>query len=124
MTKYTVFTYGTLMKGQRNHHYLAESRFLCDAILEGYGLFDTPFDYPAAVGMDNHTVYGELYEIDKNTKASMDELEEVGNLYDCKEVTVETEFGKKSAFFYEYLQSTEGMKPYTDKGKWISEADR
>ena len=121
---YTVFTYGTLMKGQRNHHYLTESRFLCDAILEGYGLFDTPEDYPAAVGMDDHKVYGELYEIDKNTKASMDELEEVGILYECKEVIVETEKGKKNAFFYEYLQSTEGMKPYKDKGKWISEADR
>ena len=124
MMNYTVFTYGTLMKDQRNHYYLADSRFLCDAILDGYGLFDTPYDYPAAVKMDDHTVYGELYEVDEKTKEMMDELEEVGNLYDCTEVIVKSESGNKKALFYEYLKPTEGLKPYTQKSKWISIKDR
>ena len=122
--KYTVFTYGTLLKGQRNHYFLSQSSFLCDASLDGYGLFDTPYDYPAAVKMDGHRVYGELYEVDEDTKEKLDELEEVGYLYDRIEVMVETEYGNRKALFYEYLKSTERMKPFTNKGKWISNKDR
>ncbi len=124
MMKYTVFTYGTLMKKQRNHHYLKDCRYLCDALLEGYGLFDTPYDYPAAVKMDGHTAYGELYEADDKAKAMMDELEETGILYDCVEVVVKTEYGDKKACFYEYLKPTERLRPYTQKGKWVCLKDR
>ena len=121
---YTIFTYGTLMKGQRNHHYLRGCRFLCDGLLEGYGLFDTPYDYPAAVRMDDQAVYGELYVADEKAKEMMDELEDVGELYDCVKVKVKTEEGYKDALFYEYLRSTEGLKPYTGKGKWVCIKDR
>ena len=122
--KYTVFTYGTLMKGQRNHHYVESSQYICGAILYDYSLFDTPYDYPAAVKAEGHKVYGEVYEVDDRTKEQMDELEEVGILYDCSEVMVETENGKMKAFFYEYLKSTERMKPYIRKGKWVCSKDR
>ena len=41
------------------------------------------------------------------------------NLYKVK-----TEEGYKDALLYEYLRSTEGLKPYTGKGKWVCIKDR
>ncbi len=122
--KYTIFTYGTLMKGQRNHRYLEKSRYLCDGVLEDHELYDTEYDYPAAIKAAGHRVYGEVYKIDEKTKKEVDELEGVGYLYDCTEVTIQTESGKVKALFYEYLQATAELRPYTLKGKWIAYKDR
>ena len=51
---YKVFTYGTLMKGQRNHFYVADSTYLGDAILEGYGLYDTGYEFLEDPGSSSH----------------------------------------------------------------------
>ena len=101
---YRVFTYGTLMKGRSNHHYVKDEQYLYDGVLYGYGLKETPYAYPAAIPMEGFKVYGEIYEVDEKTKKEMDELEDVGVLYDCKEVEVETENGSEKVLFYEYME--------------------
>ena len=63
-------------------------------------------------------VYGEIYEVDEKTKKEMDELEDVGVLYDCKEVEVETENGSEKVLFYEYIEDTSFMKTRKPEGKW------
>ncbi len=115
---YRVFTYGTLMKGQRNHFYVADSTYLGDAILEGYGLYDTGYDYPAAVAMADSRVYGEVYEVNEETKARMDCLEDVGFEYDCIPVNVRFADHHEEALFYVYLQDVSGMKQCVLTGKW------
>ena len=40
---YRVFTYGTLMKGRSNHHYVKDEQYLYDGVLYGYGLKETPY---------------------------------------------------------------------------------
>ena len=115
---YKVFTYGTLMKGQRNHHYLKDEDYVCDGILDDYGLKETGENYPAAIPMKNYRVYGEIYEVDDTCKKHMDELEEVGYLYDCNLVNVHTDKGDMDVFFYEYICDTSDMKTRIPYGKW------
>ena len=115
---YKVFTYGTLMNGQRNHHYVEDSTYLGDAVLEGYGLYDTGCGYPAAVMMQNRKVCGEVYEVDEAAKNAMDVLEDVGCLYDCKTVSVTMNGQKEEVLFYEYLQDTVEMEICDLSGKW------
>ena len=115
---YKVFTYGTLMKGQRNHFYVEDSVYLGDAVLDDYGLYDTGYGYPAAVRMADYKVYGEVYEVDEDTKAAMDLLEDVGSLYDCVTVTVHFEDHDEEALFYVYLRDTSGMELRNLDDKW------
>ena len=116
--KYKVFTYGTLMKGQSNHHFVKDEDYRKDAILYGYGLKETGYHYPAAIPMAGFKVYGEIYEVDEETKTGMDDLEDVGVLYDCNTVSVETDDGQEEVLFYEYIQDTSHMKTRKPFGKW------
>ena len=106
------------MKDQVNHHYVEDSVFLSEAILDGYGLYDTGFGYPAAVKMDGYEIIGEIYEVDEETKARMDILEDEGEMYACDQVKVHTDHGDEEALFYRYLLSTEGMRLCTNGARW------
>lgn len=119
---YKVFTYGTLMKNKVNHHYVENSVYKGEAILDGYGLYDTGYGYPAAVKMDGFQVVGEIYEVDEETKAEMDILEDVDEMYACDQVKVHTDHGDEEALFYRYLLSTEGMRLCPNGKKWSNAA--
>jgi gamma-glutamylcyclotransferase (GGCT)/AIG2-like uncharacterized protein YtfP len=91
-----LFVYGTLMQGMRNHVYLEKAKFL--------GAAQTGPEYelryngsiPAARAGSEHIV-GELYEVDDETLAGLDVLEEVSNrLYEKKETTID---GKKAIIY-------------------------
>jgi gamma-glutamylcyclotransferase (GGCT)/AIG2-like uncharacterized protein YtfP len=96
MTITVLFVYGTLMKGMRNHLYLEKAKFL--------GRFQTKPEFellyngsiPAAkAGVE--TIWGELYEVDEATLASLDVLEEVNEkLYEKKEIEVD---GKRATIY-------------------------
>ena len=82
----TLFVYGTLMQGMRNHQYLEKAKFL--------GAAQTAAEYellyngsiPAAKA-GGEAIKGELYEVDDETLAGLDVLEEVSNkLYEKKEI--------------------------------------
>jgi gamma-glutamylcyclotransferase (GGCT)/AIG2-like uncharacterized protein YtfP len=91
MTK-TLFVYGTLMRGMRNHTYLEKARFIEEA--------RTPADYellfngsiPAARS-GSESIKGELYEVEDGVLDTLDVVEEISSkLYDRKEVEIN---GKK-----------------------------
>jgi len=76
-----IFVYGTLLKGNSNHqHYLSSSKYLGEAILKGYGLYNIS-TYPGIKKIDGHCVKGELYEIDGDTLDKINQLEGEGSLY-------------------------------------------
>ena len=96
-----VFVYGTLMAGERNHHFLSESKPEGRAILHGYDKIDLG-SYPGAVPGEG-SVEGELYEVDLDTLHRLDLLEGEGDLYLRKCAPVVTEDGQTVfALFYEY----------------------
>ena len=75
-----VFTYGTLLKGERNHYnYLSDEDFICDGFIDGFVMFNLG-RYPGIYEGEG-LVLGELYLVDEKTLAKLDYLEEEGSLY-------------------------------------------
>ena len=115
-----VFTYGTLMKGQSRNHILKDCKYIGDAILDDYGLYEVG-TYPAAVPMKGFKVYGEIYEINDVIKQELDYIEGEGYLYKYKEVIVYDDNNKQyNVGFYEYLLDTKWLMLRTEEGKWNS----
>lgn len=116
--KRLIFTYGTLMKGQCRNSVLDNSKYVCDAILDDYGIYETG-SYPAAVPVKGFRVYGEVYEIDDSLKPLLDQIEGEGSLYEYKEVLVHDKDNREyKVGFYEYLLSTEDLPLRLPDGKW------
>ena len=100
-----VFVYGTLMKGENNHHFLENSKCLGISAIEGYEMYNVG-GYPAIIPGES-TIPGELYEVHESDMRNIDMLEGEGSLYirKCKETT-----DKSLAYIYEYAQDTEGLE--------------
>jgi len=60
-----LFVYGTLKRGEYNHHCLSNSTYISDAKVEGFTLYDTGYGYPAAVEKEHSCITGEIYETSK-----------------------------------------------------------
>ncbi|MBR3179222.1 MAG: gamma-glutamylcyclotransferase [Clostridia bacterium] len=102
-----VFVYGTLMQGESAHSRLADAVYAGKAILRGYAVYSVSW-YPGIVPEEKEAVLGELYYVSKQMIPGMDEYEGEGTLYQRKTVTVETQYGKKEAYAYIYLQKVSG----------------
>ncbi len=77
--RHLVFVYGTLKRGQGNHHWLEGAVFLGEASLTGAVLHDLgPF--PMAIEGDG-TVHGEVYGVNEAGLARLDRLEGCPRLY-------------------------------------------
>jgi len=75
-----VFVYGTLKRGEKNHHWLEGASFQGKAELNGVVLHDLgPF--PMAV-VGEGTAIGEVYAVEGSGVARLDELEGYPRLYD------------------------------------------
>src|SRR5262245_31317708 len=86
-----VFVYGTLKRGQRNHHYLHGQVFLGEAAtLPHYRLLDSG-PYPCLVKdpLRGLAVQGEVWEVDDDVLPRLDRLEEVPDLYHRGEVVLQ-----------------------------------
>lgn len=75
----TLFVYGTLKRGYRNHQLLEKSSYMGKGTISGYDLYDLG-SFPAII-RGTGEVYGELYEIDTETMKKVDWLESEGSLY-------------------------------------------
>jgi gamma-glutamylaminecyclotransferase len=75
-----VFVYGTLKRGQPNHHLLAGSAFCGAAQLAGLALYDLgPF--PMAIDCEGATLHGELFAVNDRQLAVLDRFEGAPRLY-------------------------------------------
>jgi gamma-glutamylcyclotransferase (GGCT)/AIG2-like uncharacterized protein YtfP len=78
-----VFVYGSLKRGERNHHWIAAGTYRGEALLPGARLYDLgPF--PMAVASDDpaDTIAGELYAVTPAMLAALDRFEGVPRLYE------------------------------------------
>lgn len=111
--QHLVFVYGTLRRGECNHHLLEQSEYLGMFQTEpSYQLYDLG-TYPGLVE-GGHSVVGEVYRIDEETLGQLDMLEEVPVEY-LRE-SIETPFG--SAWIYIY-QDTSQLDQVIDSGNWM-----
>jgi gamma-glutamylaminecyclotransferase len=106
-----VFVYGTLKRGCRNHHHLAGQQFLGEAhTLSGYTLYLLG-DYPGMVRSDDasHDVAGEVWAVDADCLAKLDELEGVAEgLYERVPINLAPSFAGQPVETYLYLRSLDG----------------
>jgi gamma-glutamylaminecyclotransferase len=86
MGTFNLFTYGTLMRGERNEYLLEGARFIGKAKTKPcYGLLSIPgnYSFPALVEQGSLALYngpamaieGELYEVPLALRAGMDQIE-------------------------------------------------
>jgi len=81
-----VFVYGTLKRGEKNHHWLEGASWQGEAELSGVLLHDLgPF--PMAV-IGEGTAIGEVYAVEERGLARLDELEGYPRLYDRHVLTL------------------------------------
>ena len=115
---FTLFVYGTLMRGGRNHHALIGQRFLGLARTRPlYALFDLG-PYPGLVrDSTGRAVDGELYEVEVRLLSVLDAIEESPSLF--RLAPVEIEGCTEPAYTYFYQRKTDGAM--LCPGRWIEE---
>uniref|UniRef100_A0A034VRP7 Gamma-glutamylcyclotransferase family protein n=1 Tax=Bactrocera dorsalis TaxID=27457 RepID=A0A034VRP7_BACDO len=95
-----VFVYGTLKRGEPNHHWLTRpenghSRFLCEAqtVVKFPLVIGTRYNIPFLLNKPGvgHNVHGEVYEVDDTMFANLDVLEDYPNYYDREIQQIKTE---------------------------------
>jgi gamma-glutamylcyclotransferase (GGCT)/AIG2-like uncharacterized protein YtfP len=110
-----VFVYGTLLAGEANHALLARARFVAAAAtLPAYSLHDLGA-FPGLVAGGDHAVAGELYEIDAETFAALDDLEDYPRYYQRAQLLLDN-----GATAWTYLLSAEQVAgcPVILSGSW------
>ncbi len=100
---HVVFTYGTLMKGQRAKSLMDTAIWGGSCCLSGYAMYDLG-RYPGIIEQSGETVLGEVWFVDDAILVELDQYEEEGSLYLRKEVTVSSAFGplKANAYIYNH----------------------
>ncbi|HNJ42843.1 MAG TPA: gamma-glutamylcyclotransferase [Acidobacteriota bacterium] len=83
-----VFVYGTLMRGESNHHHLAGCEFLGEDILEQAQLWSAG-PYPA-LRQGEGSVIGERFRVTPEVLVQLDWLEDHPRLYLRREVTLKS----------------------------------
>src|SRR5437868_1974307 len=97
-----VFVYGSLKRGQRNHHYLDGQLFLGEATtLPRYRLFDYgPYPFLVEAPQRGEAVKGEVWEVSDTVLLRLDELEEAPSLYQRGEIALHEFAPPVLAYFY------------------------
>lgn len=104
----TVFVYGTLRWGERNHRLLSDANCVARIAYAKGSLIDTAADYPAMYVDSDDVVVGELYEVNDQQFKSLDELEgfyqpnDPRNHYERIQIEVQTDRGAIEAWVYVY----------------------
>lgn len=102
-----IFVYGTLMRGERAHSYLADAKFVGEYCLKDYALYNLGW-YPGIRAKKGNKVFGEVYEISADKLPGMDAYEGEGHLYRRTPVVVENENGRIDVQAYVYTHEIFG----------------
>jgi gamma-glutamylcyclotransferase (GGCT)/AIG2-like uncharacterized protein YtfP len=120
--KIPLFVYGTLKRGFPLHKHLKEARFLGEAELSNYLMYDLGW-YPGIVPGPGK-VRGEVYEVSLATLALLDEIEAEGEEYERRLLPVRLSDGRTiEAFVYIYLGEV-SRRPLVKEGVWEKKTPR
>ncbi|MES1923697.1 gamma-glutamylcyclotransferase family protein [Salinisphaera sp. T31B1] len=109
-----VFVYGTLRPGERNHHYLATAMHRGAYITPpAYTLLDTG-PYPAALDTGDTALTGDVFDVDDETFAALDVLEDYPIHYTRRYIA--TDHG--SAWIYLWIARRDPRWPTIGHGDW------
>jgi gamma-glutamylaminecyclotransferase len=114
-----IFVYGTLMRGEVNHHLLDRARFLEDArTRESFELHDFGA-FPVLVRGGTRKVSGELYAVDDGTLSELDRLEGHPHFYRRSEIELEQGLAAEA---YLLDQARALAAPPIESGSWRAHA--
>jgi gamma-glutamylcyclotransferase (GGCT)/AIG2-like uncharacterized protein YtfP len=104
-THHYVFVYGTLRKGESNHHLLEKAERVAEQCWTYGEMYDTGHGYPAISQSNNSLIYGELYCVSDEELKHLDVLEDyveggTDNLYNRNKQTIHTDTRTMEAFVY------------------------
>ena len=115
-----LFVYGTLKRGCSNHAQLEGQRYLGPArTVAGYALYGLE-GYPGLVrtGEGGDVVSGEVWEVDDQRLAKLDQFEGVGEgLYRRDAVALEAPFDREPVEAYHYLRGLAHRRKVS--GDWV-----
>lgn len=97
-----VFVYGTLKRGFRFHHYLANNAFLGEAqSCEHYALYLGTDPWPLLAKQAQYPICGELFAVNAADLKRLDQLEQCPDLYTREIISVRSADGSiKQAWTY------------------------
>ena len=109
-----MFVYGTLLSGQGNNRFLTGSNLLGESSVKGFNMVSLGA-FPACIPSDGDgVVFGEVWEVDKDTLSNIDRLEGHPHFYH-REV-VQTDFGDA----YMYIQDGRDKGDPIPGGSWLA----
>lgn len=109
-----VFVYGTLRPGQRNHHFMATATHRGAYVTPAcFTLLDTG-PYPAALDDGTTALTGDVFEVDDETFAALDVLEDYPVHYTRREI--DTAHGR--AWIYLWIAARDPAWPVIAHGDW------
>ena len=114
MSKTILFIYGTLKRGQKSHHFIADQEFLGEAVtMPLYRLYCKGWHPAMVLDADNGLeIKGELWAVDKATLAKLDEYEDIAEAWYVRDdVAVRDHFERVQAYFYNHA-----VEPGTTSG--------
>src|ERR1700734_1100029 len=103
MSKTVLFIYGTLKRGQKSHHFIADQEFLGEAeTMPLYRLYSRGWHPAMVLDTENGLeVKGELWAVDAPTLAKLDEYEGIAESWFVREdVAVRDRFETVQAYFF------------------------
>ena len=99
----TVFVYGTLKRGCRNHHVLRSAEFLGEAWTQPLYRMVNCGSYPGLVRVgcahEGHATQGELYRVDAPLLAVLDAFEDVPREYIRASIELQNGAAAQSYFY-------------------------
>lgn len=120
-----VFVYGTLRRGERNHHYLDVATCIYHQSWIRGTLYDTTSGYPAMQESKTNHIYGEIYEVSESQLQAIDRLEGfveggLDNLFVRTEATVYNDMGVElNAIIYTAGQPSSDSSEVIPSGDWL-----
>jgi gamma-glutamylaminecyclotransferase len=101
MSLHKIFVYGTLKRGFHNNSILGPSEFLGVRLTQRRFTMYDGRQFPYVIPEGNHTIVGELYEVDDKILERLDWLEGVkANHYKRMETPVHTDHDQVWAWIY------------------------
>jgi gamma-glutamylcyclotransferase (GGCT)/AIG2-like uncharacterized protein YtfP len=110
-----VFVYGTLLRGEVNHHLLAQAEYLGSHRTQACFSLYLLRAYPGAVRGGATAILGEVYAVDHAGLRRLDRLEDYPSLYDRR--LLATPYGR--AWIYLFRGSVRD-RPLIPGGDWRS----
>jgi gamma-glutamylaminecyclotransferase len=102
MSKTILFVYGTLKRGLKSHHLLADQEFLGEVhTIPIYRIYHISW-HPGLVHDEEHglEVKGELWAVDDECLAKLDEFEGIPDLFVREDIAIAHHFETIQAYFY------------------------